>query len=162
MNKQELITEYEKLKTKYNLPDWKEIDREFFLSFAIASWHDIPENTAIFIANRIMDYYGSWINFCHSLINGNPQSMILMREAEFFSPENKKELIEVMTELTVFTRRQTVVNLKNTEQDAAEFIKAVCESWMKNKPTIMKFAELSYDNWVAESKKVLKNVGNMD
>lgn len=153
MNKGELVTTYEELQKKYDLPSFEIIDKEFFLSFAIAGWYDIPGNIPVYIMNRMMDYYNNWINFCHSLINGNPQSMILMREAEFFSDEDKKELIKVMTELTILSRKQTVINLKNEEKETVEFIKEIHNSWNKIKPTLLKFSEQSYAKWVEETKE---------
>lgn len=150
MDKSQFIEKYNSLKEQHDLPDLSELDKEFFLDYTMSNWKSIPENTLIYTMNIMMDYYNSWINFCHSLINGNPQSMILMREAEFFSDEEKKEIIKVMQELTVTSRKQTIMNMKNEEKETAEFIKEIFESWKKIKPKLIKYAEHSYEKWTQE------------
>lgn len=151
MNKKELIEKYDALRKEHNLPSWEEVDKEFFLSFAIAAWNDIPENTPIYVLNRMMDYCNSWINYCHLLINGSPQSMIFMREAEFFNDEEKRELISVMTSFTLLSRKQTLINLYDNSTKTAAFIKEVYDTWKELKPVILKFAEKSYAKWTEEA-----------
>ncbi|MCF7866123.1 hypothetical protein K9L67_00330 [Candidatus Woesearchaeota archaeon] len=150
MDKSEFISKYNILKEQHQLPNLSELDKEFFVEYTMGNWRTIPENTLIFTMNLIMDYYIGWINFCHTLINGNPQSMILMREAEFFSNEEKKEIIKVMQNLTIISRKQTIINLKNEEKETAQFIKEIFESWKNIKPKLLKYADHSHKKWLEE------------
>ena len=150
MEKNELIKKYCEFAKKNTLPEFKELDKEFFLSFPMSNIKDFPDNFHIYISNKISDYLNGWINFCHVLINGNPQSMILMKEAEFFDDTKKKEIIEVMRRLTILSRMQHIVNFKNDKKESAEFIKYVWSEWKKIKPKLLEYAQTSLDKWKTE------------
>jgi hypothetical protein len=152
-----LKKKYEALQDKYKLPKFDSLESEFHLGMYISDRKEIPENILLYLAGLMLEYLNGWVSYCHNFVMGNPQSMILMQESQFFSEEKKKEIIGVMTELTVISRHQSYLYIKNREKETAEFIKMAYEKWLAIKPKLLEYSKTNLEKWKEHAPEEMKN-----
>jgi hypothetical protein len=145
--------EYDLLKKKYSLPDFDKIEEEFEIIESIASARYKPPYVLRFIRRSIVNLFWKWIDYMHSMIYPNPQSAILLKEAEFYTDEEKKKIHDVINILVILARQSTMLELYKSEQKAAEFIKDTYNKWMDIKPTIEPLVTKSIKSWQEELNK---------
>jgi hypothetical protein len=130
---------------KHNL-DFEELDNEFEIIDAFYS----RKITGYFLRNtrrRIIEVLYSYINYLHNFVAPNPQSVILMQEAEFFSDEEKDEIDAVMKKIMLVNRMSIRLDLEPDEENDAEFIKQSLDEWKKLKPKIVEITNKLIENW---------------
>ena len=132
---------------KYKLPSFKEINEDFFLQDFLNDRKFIPQQPLGFVRARIVETFGSWINFLHGFIMPNPQSAILMKDFECTNDDEKKEIIEMIQDMMISQRETIIVGLEKDEKKDAEFIKKYFKFWHKTKPGLIKVTKKSLDNW---------------
>ena len=144
--------ELEELGKKYNL-HIKELDKELELIDTLAKRREFPEFPLRIIRRRLVDIHLLWINYLHSFIFPNPQSIVIIKEAEAFDDKEKDEIYKLMVKFAKATRESVVFEIKRDDEKEAEFIKTSFENFKKIKKQLEPFAEKNIEFWRKESEK---------
>ena len=144
--------ELEELGKKYNL-HIKELDKELELIDTLAKRREFPEFPLRIIRRRLVDIHLLWINYLHSFIFPNPQSIVVIKEAEAFDDKEKDEIYKLMVKFAKATRESVVFEIKRDDEKEAEFIKTSFENFKKIKKQLEPFAEKNIEFWRKESEK---------
>jgi hypothetical protein len=125
---------YEELNNEFELLD-------FFYSKRVG------DNFLRNIRRRFVEVMYNYITYLHNFIAPNPQSIIIMQEAEFFSDAEKDEMDSIMKKIMLINRMSMKLELKPDEKQDAEFIKKNLEEWKTLKPKIQKITDKLIESW---------------
>ena len=147
----ELRKDYEKLKSKYKLPDYDELDNEFELLYM----RDIAEIRfpLRFIRRRIVDKIVWYCNMIQSIMQPHAGSLINLQESKFFDENTRKEMIETLKELMWHERQALYLDTNSDEKEDAKFIVDIFNKWKQVKKQLIKYAGILRDGWTKETKK---------
>ena len=147
----EIKKAYEKLKIKYNLPEYEELDEEFELLY----FQRIIEIKYIlrFVRRRIVDKLNSYVNFLQNILNPNPSSLISLEESKFFSQEEREEIIALIKEMVIVERKSLELDINHNEKKDAEFIKYGFMKWGELRNKIAKMCDKLKEGWESEIKE---------
>lgn len=146
MEAKDIQKEYEGYK-KLNLPDFEELDKEFFITDTFLSARYKPKYFLISIKRAMSNHLWSWINYLHGIILPNPQSMIMSQETNFFSEEERAEITTLMLKIVKLIKKDLILDDITDEKILAEHINYSFIKWKELKPNCLKIAKEAYDNW---------------
>lgn len=134
--------EYNKLKEKYNLPNFKELDNEFEIS-TIDSEHFILRCIIDKIIDRI-DYFSCILEH---ILQPESSSFKSIQESGFFDDLEKKEIYNLFKKLIILNRESSKISLNRDEKQEAEFIINSFNQWMEIKQDLLKNIEKLKNSW---------------
>lgn len=141
----------EKIIEKYKLPAIGELDRELEIIDIVSERREIPQNLVIVIRRRLTELVYSWINFMHSLIVPNPQSIIANKDAEALSEKEKDHIYKTMAVLTKITRESTSFEAeKGRTKEEAKFITENFNKYMEVKKELAEINSKIVSLWEKE------------
>jgi hypothetical protein len=146
-------TRYELLKNKHSLPKLDSLESEFEVQEMILAARYDPPNLLRFIRRGMVNLIWKWIDYMHSIVYPNPQSAILMKEADFCTEEEKKKILDIINRLIIFARQSIMLELNKEEQKDAQYIKDVYAEWIKIKPDITPIVTKVIKSWHEELRK---------
>jgi len=141
----EIRKEYDKLKEKYGLPSYDELDSEFEL-FYIQNIMEIRYPLR-FIRRRLRDKAVGFANFLQGLLQPNPASLISLEESKFFTDDDKKKIGDLVRNLMKWESRNIFLDVEHDEKSDAEFIKGFYKEWINLKKEIKKVCNILEDGW---------------
>ena len=146
----EIKTEYSKLKLKYNLPNYEELDDEYELLY----FQNILEikYPLRFVRRRIGDRFAWAANFFQGLLQPNPSSLVSMQESRFFSDEDRKKVTGLLKEFMQVERTNLTLDIDNNDELAVKWIKDAHKKWLESKKDLTNFAEKMRTGWKEETK----------
>jgi len=137
---------------KYSLPV-RELDKEVELVDLFVKKRESPEFPLRTIRRRLADFYSLWLNYLHSIIFPNPQSIILTKESEAFDEKDKEEIYRIIAILAKFTRESVLLEVKKDESREADFINESFGKFKSLKKSIEQIIKKSIELWKKESEK---------
>tara|TARA_Y100000310_G_scaffold144893_3_gene144249 strand:+ start:59774 stop:60247 length:474 start_codon:yes stop_codon:yes gene_type:complete len=142
---------YVPLQKQFKLPSYNELNEEFELLYIsqIAAI-DFPLR---FVRRRILDKINVSCNFFQAILQPNPNSLISMREASFYSKDNKEVMFDLLKECMQLSRSSLLLETKSSNNDEAEYIKSALKLWNKIRPEYTKFARKLSDGWMKKEVK---------
>ena len=142
-----LEKEYENLKKKYNLPDFKKLNREFDLE-------EIEHDGFLLrrIRTRLYDKVCSFIKILESLLYPNGSDMASLHESKFFTEKDMNNVSSLFKKLMLIDRYYLLVDLEEDEYKDSEFINTVYEDWLILKKDLIKYLEIMKESWKGEDK----------
>ena len=161
-NSQEIIKELEiKFKEIKKEAGFKatleELDEVFFIKDLSLKEGYVPTKLLRSTCHRISEVMLSWSNYLHSLIIPNPNYLISMTETQFFSDENKEEILNLLNKIMEFSSKNSLNSLLNNKKEDAKFIDNSLTFWKKElNPKLteyMKKVNLSWKEKTLEKKK---------
>ncbi len=143
--KEETRQEYEKLRKKYELPEYEKFDSEFEI-------HSIDCQKFLLREIRrkiqdILDYYAK-------LIEGllQPDTTITnLYEVKYLSEEKKQDVYNAYRDIMSLFRDAAFVGIYNKEDETAEFIRKVWDKWPGIKKKLREIVRMMRDSWSDES-----------
>ena len=154
-----LKQDYEKLKKKYNLPDYDKLDFEFELLY-ITGIQEINFPLR-YIRRRMCDKISWYIGHMQSILQPNPSSIINMQESSFLA-EDKDKITELIKELIRITSVSILRELEYDEKEDAEFIKNNFKRWIDLKKELIILNKKIINKWkekIKEEKSKEKYIG---
>ncbi len=141
-------TNYEKNREKHQLPEFKELDKEFEIG-------EIEETSYLLrrIRKKIMGRVNCYKEFLEKIINPETSNLEQLHEAGFFKEKERKEIEELFKRLTKLKVKNSLVNIKREEKEEAEFIKQIWQEWQEIKKELEKIAKKLEENWEKELDK---------
>ena len=115
--------EYQKY-TKYNLPEYEALNKEFELYFIEKS-----EFLLCNIRRRIHEKLAFFARILEGIIYPNPSSLVNMQEAKFFSDEEKGQITALYKKIVLLERNSNKLDVKSDEKENAEFINLLFKEW---------------------------------
>ena len=151
MEAEKVKSELKKAIEKYGLPEFEILDKELEIVDMLAERRELPQNMLCVIRRRFTEAVYSWINFIHSLIVPNPQSIIVNKDAEAFDDKEKERIYRTMAVLAKMTRESTGFEA-NRKQDKkeAKFIKENFEKYLEIKKDILALNQKIIEHWQKE------------
>jgi hypothetical protein len=139
--------DYEKLKGKYNLPNFKEIDNEFEVSTI-----DREEFLLREIRRKIDEKIELYVKVLERLLQPDPSSLSDMYECKIFEDDEKDELYQLFKKLMFFDRFSIETSIDETDKKTTEFINKFWKEWSSIKEKFSGFIKKTKESWLKETK----------
>lgn len=137
----EIKEEYSKLKDKYNLPDFQEIDDEFEISLIDSEVFLLRE-----IRRKISERFNKFSKILESILQ--PEAVISdMQECHIFNEEEKNKVYSLFKKFMFFRHLSTEASIECTDESNADFINSAFEEWNKMKPEIKDIVQKLRECW---------------
>ena len=137
--------QYNELRKKLKLPDFREIDFEFEIS-------DLEETN--FLLRATVRKMAEKLDFCSTmleeLLQPEPSNLYAMHETGFFDEDEKKQMNALYSKLMVLNRHSIEVSLINNENEQTSFINNTFNEWKTLKNELLKYIRKMKGVWTSE------------
>ena len=141
---EKLKKDYEVLRKKYSLPDFKKLNEDFGIDKATETETDILiREVRRLIGDKIVNY----MRFIENLINPMNVPMFIFSIIKLLDAEEKKKLSEIYQELMKKEIQFIELDLEFDEKKEAEFIKDSYEFWQGIKKDLLKIIGKIQNKW---------------
>ena len=146
MPNNEIEKQYNELKKKYKLPEFKDIDFELEIS-------DLEETNFLIraIIRRIAEKLDFYATLLEEVMQPDASNLYAMHETRFFDEHEKKRMYEVYTRLMNLNRQTVEFSLEQNEKNGADFINNFLNEWKELKAELLKFVKKMKESWRAEA-----------
>jgi len=141
--------DYEKLRKKYNLPGFKELNEAFDIEEAAEQETDCLLRQ---IRKHMMDKVVAYLRFIEMLLNPSNAPMFFFALVKGLTASDKKLLEKVYEEIGEFEISVIALDCKYSEQGEAEFINKLASEWKDISEDILEISEVLKKNWNQKSK----------
>jgi len=138
--------EYESVKKKYSLPDFKELDREFCIGKL--------EDTPFFLRSillKMIERVENVFKLLSDIVQPSESHLAAMYEAEVFSDDEKKGIFDMMKKMAYHHRELALKDLNYDDDSAAAAINKFYKEWLAMKKEVTKIMEKLRDAWKGEA-----------
>ena len=134
--------QYNDLRKKYRLPDFKDIDLELEIS-------DLEETNFLLrgIIRRIAEKLDFYATLLEEILQPDTGKLYAMHESRTFEEEDKKKMFEFYRKLMILSRHSVEVSLENNEKEEASFINDFMNEWEKLKAELLFYVRRIKDSW---------------
>ncbi len=151
---EELKKEYEKLRKKYNLPEFEEMNKDFEIE---KLQERETETLTREIRRAMMDKNVSYLKFTEMFMNPSQAPMIFLVLVKSLDEKSKKILEELYLTLGKYEIRNIGLDNEFDEEKDAKFIKEFYKEWQKIKKKFSLIIETIEKNWEKKGEKNIKN-----
>lgn len=137
---------YEALKEKHNLPELKELDKEF--SIGKLEETDFVLRTVV---NKMNERLEQALKILGDIIQPE-NNLANMYEAEGFSDEEKKNIFELFKKISYYYKELLINDFEHEEASAARLINKIFKEWKELKKQLLKTLEKIKKHWKEEKK----------
>ena len=135
---EELKQEYKKLQEKHGLPDFGDLNREFYIEKIAESETDfLFREIRKFIADKIYNY----MRLIETIINPSNSPAFIFSFIKTLTAEDRKKLNEIYERLSETYFEIIKMDIETSEKKDADFIKTSYSFWMKIKKELMPILE---------------------
>lgn len=147
MEKEDFNVEEAYKKLKHKLPNFKELDSEFEISF-------IKDKPFLLrsIRRRLTEKVILCCRIIESLIYPTQSNIITAIESKELSEEQKKKMESIYKKFMIFERESLRLDMNPSDKDDADYINNVFNKWFEFKKEMIKVVEFMKDSWVKEEK----------
>jgi len=137
---------YNKLRKKYKLPKFNEIDSEFEIS-NLESARFLIKN----ILRRIEEKLEFYIEVIGNLVHPDASSLSTMYEVRYFSDDEKNDVYMLFKKLMKANRSIIELILVSDEKKQTDFLKGFLNEWQDMKKELISHIGKMKDSWEKES-----------
>ena len=137
---------YNKLRKKYKLPKFNEIDSEFEIS-NLESARFLIKN----ILRRIEEKLEFYIEVIGNLVHPDASSLSTMYEVRYFSDDEKNDMYMLFKKLMKANRSIIELILVSDEKKQTDFLKGFLNEWQDMKKELISHIGKMKDSWEKES-----------
>lgn len=140
---------YEKFREKYDLPSYEELNWEYEIG-------DIEEDELVIrnIRKKVTEKIEHTANILSGIIQPDTEISSL-HEISFFTEEEKQDVIKLYKKLMYYYRWASVLNVDDTEELNAKYIKDANEKLKEMKPKLLKIFEKLKESWTKDLTKTV-------
>lgn len=139
------------VKLKASIAD---ISRIFPLKDVILKEAHVPTDLINAISRKTIEILHNWAGYIHGLIVPNPQNILSISEAQFFSDDEKKDFYGLLNKIMELSSRNSLAMLKNSDVDNAKVIDDSIEFWEKElSPKLQQVMSKVNKEWIKKSKE---------
>tara|TARA_Y100000310_G_scaffold343342_1_gene450507 strand:- start:1382 stop:1843 length:462 start_codon:yes stop_codon:yes gene_type:complete len=144
----EIKEEYEKLKKKYDFPEFKVMDNELELS-------SLDNSTFLLrkIRRRMNDKLVFFCRVLEGVLFPNAQSLVNIQESKFFSDEDKERISKFYKEMMVYERRALELDVKPNDKEEVVLIKELYKDWPRLTKEVAEISSKMKEGWKEEIAK---------
>ncbi len=138
----ELKQAYDKLKQKYMLPDYDELNMAFEIE-------DIDDNSGLILQNirkKMHEKIKKYAEIIENIVQPETNLQDLY-EAKYVNDSTKESAYTLFKKLMLILRKSNLVSIENKEKENSEFIKETFDEYTKLKPEIAKHLEKLKNAW---------------
>ncbi|MBD3203045.1 hypothetical protein GF327_02025 [Candidatus Woesearchaeota archaeon] len=141
----EVINSYKKLKDKYRLPEYDELDREFLIG-------DIEKKDYLLerIRKLIEEKIRSMIDILENILQPD-SNLINIYEYKFIDDGKKQEVYKIFKKFVMYLRLCEEASILKQEQKTAEFISKFYSDYSHLKKETVSIVRLLKESWEKES-----------
>jgi large-conductance mechanosensitive channel len=141
---EKLKKEYEALKKKHDIPDFKDLNEDFNIEKIAESETEILiREVRKFMGDKMMNY----MRFIENLLNPVNVPMFIFSIVKLLNAEEKKELSEIYKEIMKKEIQFIELDLEFNEKKEAEFVKNAYEFWQRIKKDMLKIMDKINKKW---------------
>jgi len=130
----ELKQRYKKLQEKYKLPDFEEMNQEFYIEkIAELETDFLTREIRRFIADKIYNY----LRFIETILNPANAPMFIFSVIKSMTLEDKKKFNDIYEKLAEIDIELIKLDIESSEKKDAEFINNVYISWKEIKKELI-------------------------
>lgn len=153
MSTKETEKQYNELRKRFKLPEFREIDSEFEIS-------DLEETNFLLraIVRKIaekLDFYSAMLE---EILQPDTSNLYAMHETRFFDENEKKQMYDFYSKLMNFNRQSIEVSLEHNEKVDADFINNIFEEWKSIKHELLNYVKKMKASWKTE-KDIKEDLG---
>jgi len=137
---------YNKLRKKYKLPKFNEIDSEFEISNLESTNFLIRD-----ILRRIVEKLEFYIEVIGNLVHPDASSLSTMYEVRYFSDDEKNDIYTLFKKLMKANRSIIGLILVSDEKKQTDFLKDFLNEWQDMKKELINHIGKMKDSWEKES-----------
>jgi len=149
----EIKTEYERLKKKYNLPNFGKLNEEFEI-YSIEKKDCLLRN----IRRRIIEKLGFFTRILDNVLYPNSGSLVSIHESKFFSDEEKLRLSDLYKELMIYERESLALDVSPDEKEDALVIKKIFKDWNRLKKEVENVVNKMEKSWKTKDEDLKNNI----
>jgi len=146
----DLKKQYEKLRKKYSLPSFQELNRDFEIEKLQERETEILSRE---IRRAIVEKNTLYLKFVEMFMNPSQAPMFFLALVKNLNGEEKKLLNELYLELGKFEIRSIALDNEYDEKKDAEFIKKFYKEWQEIKRKFGKVMKSIEEAWERKSEK---------
>jgi hypothetical protein len=137
-----LKEKYHKLKDKYSLPDYIEINKDFDIE-------DLNDDSDILLQKVRIKIYEKMDYFAHLLsFSIQPDTELSdMYESKYIDDDTREAAFVVYKTILRLLRLSSLVAIDNSDEENAKFIKEAYKAWQELKPELKEHLRKLVDTW---------------
>ncbi len=140
----DLKKDYQKIKEKYDLPDFEKMNQDFFIEKAVDFETDyLIREIRRYVADRISNY----LRFVESLLHPSNVPIFIFSVIKTLKPEDTEKLREIYKKLSKTEIELIELDINFDEDKEASFIKNSFELWQEVKKDLSEIVETIKKNW---------------
>ena len=138
--------QYNELRKKFRLPEFKEIDFELEIS-------DLEETNYLprAIIRRIAEKLDFYTTLLEEILQPDTSNLYAMHETRFFDEHEKKRMYDLYTNLMNLSRQIVELSIEHNDKNEAEFINNFLNEWKSLKKELIANVRKMRDSWKAEA-----------
>ncbi|MBI2558795.1 hypothetical protein HYW20_05715 [Candidatus Woesearchaeota archaeon] len=146
MPNKEIENQYNELRKKFKLPEFREIDFEMEIS-------DFEETNFLLraIIRRITERLDFYTTMVEEVIQPDASNLYAMHETRHFDDVEKKRMFDLYRKLMDFNRRSIENSLGHDEGSEAGLINDFFDEWKGIKKELLGFVKKMRDSWKTET-----------
>jgi len=146
MPNKEIENQYNELRKKYKLPEFRDINPEFEIS-------DLEETSFLLraIIRRIAEKLDFHTTMVEEILQPDTSKPYSMHESRFFDEQEKKKMNETYKQLMILSRHSIEALLAGNEKEEASFINNFISEWKKIKIELLSYIQRMKDAWKTEA-----------
>ncbi len=147
---EKLKKDYEKLRKKYRIPSFKDLNEAFDIEEAAEIESDCILRQ---IRKRMMDKVVAYLRFIEMLLNPSNAPIFFFALVKGLTASDKKLLEKVYEELGEFEISVVALDCKYSEAGEAEFINKLFSEWKEISEEVLEISEILKKNWNQKSRE---------
>jgi len=145
--------QYNELRKRFKLPEFKEIDNEFEIT-------DFEETNFLLraIIRRIVEKLDFYCSMLEEILQPDTSNLYAMHETRFFDEDEKKRMYDLYCKLMIVNRHSIELLLGRNEKDEANFINAFFDEWKDVRKELLEFVNKMKLSWETDM-EIKEDVG---
>lgn len=146
MPAKEIEKQYNELRKKLKLPEFREIDNEFEIS-------DLEETSFLLraILRRVAEKLDFYATMLEEVLQPDASNMYAMHETRAFDEDEKNKMYDLYSRLMNYNRQTIGLSLAHNEKEDADFINNFLNEWKELKKELLKYVKKMKDSWKTEA-----------
>ena len=140
--------QYNDLKKKLKLPEFRELDFEFEIS-------DLEETNYLLrsIVRKIAEKLDFYTTILEEILQPDTSNLYAMHEMSYFEDDEKKRMYDLYCKLMNLNRRSIEVSLEHDPGNGAQFITESLSEWKTLKNEMLEYVRKMKNSWKKEADK---------
>ena len=152
-NLESLKKDYKKIQKKYNLPDFRKLNEDFYIE-------KISETETDYLVREVRKFmsekFSHYLRLVEAILNPTNVPMFVFSIVKIITKEEKDKLVEVYKKLSKIEVELLEIDLYFSEKKEADFINQSYKIWLEIKGDMQMVVEVIKKNWDNKSESIGK------